>query len=79
MVLVRCLNPTRNPDNDARLAGCAAPGGVFEFTDYRYRNARPASSEEEGAYSVIAICSYCGYENLIWLKGGPTDIVYHSR
>jgi len=78
MVRVRCSSPTKNPENDPNKTGCTAPGGVFEFRDPRYKNARPAGEDERGAYSVIAICSYCGFRNLIWLKGGPTDIVYHT-
>jgi hypothetical protein len=74
MILVRCCNPKKNPENDPYKTGCTAPNGEFVFTNHRYQNAMPARESETGAYSVIAICTYCGFENLIWLIGGPKDV-----
>jgi hypothetical protein len=78
MISVRCCNPEKNPDNDPTKTGCTAPNGVFKFTNPRYRRAEPANEYEVGACSILAICSYCGFENLIWLKGGPVDEVYDT-
>jgi|LAHT01.1.fsa_nt_gb hypothetical protein len=66
MIRIRCCNP----------AGCTAPNGIFELKDHRYRCAEPAYENEIGACSILVICSYCGYKNLIWLKNGPTDQIY---
>lgn len=76
MIRVRCCNPMKNPERDPNRTGCTAPNGVFDLTNPRYRDAQPANENEVGADSVLAICSYCGFENLIWLKGGPVDQVY---
>lgn len=77
MIRVRCCNPEKNPERASNRTGCTAPNGVFELKDIRYRSAKPANENEVGACSIIVICSYCGFENLIWLKNGPTDQVIH--
>jgi hypothetical protein len=59
MVTIKCINPS-----------CSAPNRKFEWDESKHVEAGGglAQPHEAGAARMIAVCSFCGTENIVWVK-----------
>lgn len=60
MIRIKCVNKN-----------CSGPTKSFDWDESPHveDGGRVAAPRESGAKQVIAVCSYCGEQNKVWLKG----------